>query len=362
MNKSNAKWARYVHGAGAMEKSSGWFTGSDDNAEKAKKDSKRMSEILGTKGGVGDGKPISNEDLKELAERKRNRFDLSEKLKDFDWSDIALMAGGGLLGHTIASSLLDKTEEQKRREGIWSKLLRTLIPLGVGGLGVYAGKKLGDMFKAGAAATIDDAIKEQEKNVSAIQNGADSARIGSWWRYGEGFIPASIAYSGVKDLKPGFNYIRQYNSGLNNWKTNIGGNGIPGNINTLLDADNAITAAQAKLDTLRGSNGAVDQISAAKKNVADLKAVKEVLKQKPVAKPGRGVSVSANGSPRISGVTKAKIGGGALGAALLWLSGLLNGQTADKYKAEADNARAVLDALKSGKYGAGTTEAPQNGK
>lgn len=74
------------------------------------------------------------------------------KEKPIDWTRIALAGGGGLLAHSMVSSLLEKSEEEKRKESIWSKVLRTVLPIGAGVLGAYAGSEAGKgLGKFGAA-------------------------------------------------------------------------------------------------------------------------------------------------------------------------------------------------------------------
>ena len=74
------------------------------------------------------------------------------KDEPIDWTRIALAGGGGLLAHSIASSLLEKSEEEKRKESIWSKVLRTVLPIGAGVVGAYAGNEAGKgLGKIGAA-------------------------------------------------------------------------------------------------------------------------------------------------------------------------------------------------------------------
>ena len=63
-----------------------------------------------------------------------------------NWLPLALSGGGALLAHSVASSLFDKSEEERRKESIWSKLLGTLIPLGVGAAGAYGGYRLGEVL------------------------------------------------------------------------------------------------------------------------------------------------------------------------------------------------------------------------
>ena len=68
-----------------------------------------------------------------------------------DWLRLALATGGGLIGHSLASSLFDgKTEEEKRRESMWTKLLSAMLPIGAAGLGAWGGYALGGQLKNAA--------------------------------------------------------------------------------------------------------------------------------------------------------------------------------------------------------------------
>lgn len=61
-----------------------------------------------------------------------------------DWAKWITSTGGGLLGYSLASSFLDdKTYEEKRKESVWSKVLRELASIGVGAAGAYGGYLLG---------------------------------------------------------------------------------------------------------------------------------------------------------------------------------------------------------------------------
>ena len=64
-----------------------------------------------------------------------------------DWAPWAMSAGGGLVAHAIASALVDKTENEKRKESVWSRLMRTLFPIGAGVAGAYGAYKLGKGIK-----------------------------------------------------------------------------------------------------------------------------------------------------------------------------------------------------------------------
>ena len=69
-----------------------------------------------------------------------------------DWLRLALAAGGGLIAHSLASSIFDnKTDEEKRRESIWQKLVSAMIPLGAAGLGAWGGYALGGNMKSAQA-------------------------------------------------------------------------------------------------------------------------------------------------------------------------------------------------------------------
>lgn len=65
---------------------------------------------------------------------------------------LALAGGGGLLGYSLASSIFDDDDPSSRRKrSVWEKLLRALIPIGVGGLGAYAGHLIGKNMKTAQA-------------------------------------------------------------------------------------------------------------------------------------------------------------------------------------------------------------------
>jgi len=68
------------------------------------------------------------------------------------WLPWVLGGGGALLAHSITSPMFEASDEEKRKESVWTKLLRTLIPLGVGGLGGVAGYALGNALNKKAQA------------------------------------------------------------------------------------------------------------------------------------------------------------------------------------------------------------------
>lgn len=81
------------------------------------------------------------------------------------WVPWVLGGGGALLAHAITSPMFEASEEDKRKESVWTKLLRTLIPLGVGGLGGVAGYALGnELTKKGQAKSTNDWDRVTGKN------------------------------------------------------------------------------------------------------------------------------------------------------------------------------------------------------
>jgi hypothetical protein len=102
--------------------------------------------------------PVVAEDVKSIDDAAALAAAKREKSKNEfnpDWLRLALAAGGGLISHSLASSLFDgKTEEEKRRQSIWTKLLSAIVPIGAAGLGAWGGYVLGDkMKKVGADAS-----------------------------------------------------------------------------------------------------------------------------------------------------------------------------------------------------------------
>jgi len=87
----------------------------------------------------------------EKAEMEAKKNESRKNSFNPDWLRLALATGGGLIGHSLASSLFDgKTEEEKRRESIWTKLLSAMLPIGAAGLGAWGGYALGGQLKNAA--------------------------------------------------------------------------------------------------------------------------------------------------------------------------------------------------------------------
>lgn len=88
----------------------------------------------------------------EKAEMEAKKNESGENDFNPDWLRLALATGGGLIGHSLAASLFDgKTEEEKRRESLWTKLLSAMLPIGAAGLGAWGGYALGGQLKNAAA-------------------------------------------------------------------------------------------------------------------------------------------------------------------------------------------------------------------
>jgi len=91
-------------------------------------------------------------------------------VKDLDWTTLALMAGGGLLSHSVASELAGgDNDENGKRKPAWRRALSKILPLGAAGLGIYGGYALGDMLKKKAADT-----SEVLDLISGIRKGRDT--------------------------------------------------------------------------------------------------------------------------------------------------------------------------------------------
>ena len=106
----------------------------------------------------------------------------NQKGGDFDWRQLGMMVGGGLLAHALASSLVDnKSDEEKRRQSIWERLLAGIIPIGAAGLGAWGGRYLNT--KIGAAGFVVDDTTNRYDRVSSnipyarriVQEAVDSA-------------------------------------------------------------------------------------------------------------------------------------------------------------------------------------------
>lgn len=73
------------------------------------------------------------------------------------WMPWLVGGGSALLAHSIMSSILEKPDEEKRKQSVWSRLLSTLLPLGVGAIGAYGGYHLGKSLEKKSQATSTNA-------------------------------------------------------------------------------------------------------------------------------------------------------------------------------------------------------------
>ena len=99
----------------------------------------------------GEAAEAAKIDAAAAAKAEKAKNEPGENGFNPDWLRLALATGGGLIGHSLASSLFDgKTEEEKRRESLWTKLLSAMLPIGAAGLGAWGGYALGGQLKNAA--------------------------------------------------------------------------------------------------------------------------------------------------------------------------------------------------------------------
>ena len=163
-------------------------------------------------------------------EKKEN----SNPLQDIDWTQLALAGGGGLLARAIASSMFDgKTDEEKRRESIWMKLLSSMIPIGAAALGTYGGYRLGQHLKSAEAndnnsqnpiigPTVDNAKLLEAKRTyldanKKFQDAADVKNIQGWGSYLGGVAGASAGLSGIKPWWRAHDFVKDLDSQVSAW-------------------------------------------------------------------------------------------------------------------------------------------------
>lgn len=70
---------------------------------------------------------------------------------NLDFSDLAVSGGSGLLAYSIAKGMMDEDGGEKKKRNAFDRLLSKLIPVGIGGLGAYAGHRLGQSMKTAQA-------------------------------------------------------------------------------------------------------------------------------------------------------------------------------------------------------------------
>lgn len=66
---------------------------------------------------------------------------------NMDWLPWVMGGSGALLAHSLASAIVDGDGSTKQKESAWERLVKTLIPLGIGAAGAYGGYQLGESLK-----------------------------------------------------------------------------------------------------------------------------------------------------------------------------------------------------------------------
>lgn len=98
---------------------------------------------------IGDPKPETPQIKVPITSNTSN-----EEGSDVDWMSLLMGGGGALLGHSIASSMMDDPNEDRGKRSMWSKVLEKLIPIGVGAAGAYGGYELGKLMKNGSGENV----------------------------------------------------------------------------------------------------------------------------------------------------------------------------------------------------------------
>ena len=78
-------------------------------------------------------------------------------------STLLTTGGGALLAYALASSLVDKPYGESKKDSMWMKVLRTLIPVGAGVAGGFAGHYLGTKMAADNNSSSNSKAKESPK-------------------------------------------------------------------------------------------------------------------------------------------------------------------------------------------------------
>lgn len=117
--------------------------------------------------------------LQNSAEKEALRLaDEASNRSNVNWTDFVAPVGGGLLGYNLVSSLLDKPEDEKRKESVWSKALRELASIGAGAAGAYGGYLLSKKAQAAPEVLWDLEKNQWVSAENADPNGIYSDLIG----------------------------------------------------------------------------------------------------------------------------------------------------------------------------------------
>lgn len=80
-----------------------------------------------------------------------------------DWNTLLTTGGGALLAYALASSLVDKPYGERKKDSMWMKVLRALIPVGAGVAGGVAGHYLGTKMAADNNSSSNSTAKASSK-------------------------------------------------------------------------------------------------------------------------------------------------------------------------------------------------------
>ena len=83
--------------------------------------------------------------------------------KKVDLNTLLTTGGGALLAYALASSLVDKPYGERKKDSMWMKVLRALIPVGAGVAGGFAGHYLGTKMAADKNSSSNSTAKASSK-------------------------------------------------------------------------------------------------------------------------------------------------------------------------------------------------------
>ena len=117
---------------------------------------------------------------------------------DMDWVPWATGASGFLLAHTIASSLLEKSEEEKRKSSKMGNMISSILPYLIGAAGAYGGYALGDsIIKKGQAGGADLPNPDQaDKRINITGDVRRAMELESDWPVWWGRILQTVGGAG----------------------------------------------------------------------------------------------------------------------------------------------------------------------
>lgn len=141
-----------------------------------------------------------------------------------DWTSLLTGGGAAMLGHSIASSMFDDDDVSKKNNSLWYKVLKKLIPIGVGAAGAYGGYRLGKMIKSSQVTEMpktnsvplhmvevfNDENTDERKNMADFAHALDN-EDSNLWRHlgaaGAGVSGARSWWNGIKDYRDWHNWL-----------------------------------------------------------------------------------------------------------------------------------------------------------